>query len=87
LTVRYKLRDRRILQWIMQHPGRGTPYTIRSLAREASLSTSLIGHLHSGHRDDVDMVDAHNIAEALGVAILVLFAPPSSPEHNDPSIN
>jgi hypothetical protein len=30
--------------------------------------------------DNLDVNDAHAVAEALGVAVLVLFAPPASPK-------
>lgn len=82
---RYTLRNREFFQHVMQYPGRGAPYTVRSLAAAAGLSHhSLIGHLSSGTRTDCDAPTAHRIAEAVGVAVLVLFAPPSSPEQNEP---
>jgi len=85
---RYTLRSRDFFQYVMQHPGRGTPYTVRSLAAAVGLSHhSLIGHLSSGMRTDCDAVIAHRIAEAVGVGVLVLFAPSTSPETNNPSIN
>ncbi|HCA85501.1 MAG TPA: hypothetical protein DEQ61_08410 [Streptomyces sp.] len=81
MSERYKLRNREWLQFVMQHPGRGTPYTVRSLAASIGLSHhSQVGHLHSGERDDCDRDVAHAIAEAVGVAVLVLFAPPASPK-------
>jgi hypothetical protein len=63
----------------MDHPGRGTPFSIRSLAKESCVNRSTIGHLLTGERDDIEMDDAHAVTEALGVAVLVLFMPPSSP--------
>ncbi|GAA0453740.1 hypothetical protein GCM10009544_15630 [Streptomyces stramineus] len=81
--MRYTLRDRNILQWVMQHPGRGAPYTVRSLAEAIGLTHhSLVGHLLSGRTRDCDLETAHAIAGAVGVAVLVLFAPPASPETN-----
>lgn len=88
MRVRYRLRDRGVLQYVMHHPGRGTPYTVRSLASAVGLSHhSLIGHLVSGQRAECDAHTAHGISEALGVAVLVLFAPPSSPDPNNPVPN
>lgn len=81
--VRYKLRDRTILRWVMDHPGRGAPYTTRSLAAAVQRHHSLIGHLLTGEREDVAGGDAHAISEALGVAVLVLFMPPTSPNQNE----
>jgi hypothetical protein len=80
----YTLRDRTILQWVMQHPGRGAPYSVRELASAADCSHSLVGHLLSGQRSACDVVVAHAIAEALGVAVLVLFAPAASPKRTEP---
>ena len=86
MIPRYTLRDRELLQKVMQHPGRGTPFTVRSLANEIGLSHhSLVGHLLSGQRKDCEAGVAHDIAEAVGVAVLVLFAPPASPKQTDPA--
>lgn len=79
--MRYTLRDREILQHCLQHPGRGTSYSVRSLASAIGLSHhSLIGHLLTGERTECDRDVAHDIAEAVGVAVLVLFAPPATPD-------
>lgn len=82
MGVRYDLRDKKILRWVMDHPGRGAPYTTRSLGDAIGRHHSLIGHLLTGERHDCDAVDAHAISEAVGVAVLVLFAPPASPNPN-----
>lgn len=84
MSERYALRDRGVLQFVMQHPGRGAPYSIRDLAAAIGLSHhSLVGHLLSGRSKECDRDVAHRIAEALGVAVLVLFAPPASPKPNN----
>jgi hypothetical protein len=83
LRTLYTLRDRTILRWVMQHPGRGVPYSVRELAAAANCSHSLVGHLLSGQRGACDMEVAHRIAESLGVAVLVLFAPSASPERTE----
>jgi hypothetical protein len=77
--VRYTLRDRDLLRRIMEHPGTGVPLSIRGLARAAECPHATIGHLLSGEQTTASMRHAHAIAEAVGVAVLVLFAPPSSP--------
>lgn len=83
MNVRYDLRDPKILRWVMDHPGRGVPYSTRELAKEIGLSYhSLIGHLLTGKLTDCPIEVAHRIAEVTGVAVLVLFAPPASPEQN-----
>ncbi|WP_030878802.1 hypothetical protein [Streptomyces sp. NRRL S-1868] len=85
MRSRYSLRDRALFQYVMRHPGRGAPYTVRSLAQAAGLSHhSLIGHLLSGARVDCDAETAHRIAEAVGVAVLVLFAPSPYPKQTEP---
>jgi hypothetical protein len=83
--IPYALRDRDLLRRIMQNPGRGTPYTVRSLAQAADCTSSIIDHLRSGRQKTVPVHQAHAIAEALGVAVLVLFAPPASPNHDGTS--
>ncbi|WP_406425065.1 helix-turn-helix domain-containing protein [Streptomyces sp. NBC_00842] len=69
----------------MEHPGRGAPYSIRALAEASGVPASTIGHLVSGRKNACDMGQAHALAEALGVGVLVLFAPPPSPEANEPT--
>jgi hypothetical protein len=61
----------------MEHPGRGTPYTARQLAKTAGCHHSTVGHLCTGRQSAVDSQIATDLAEALGVAVLVLFAPPT----------
>jgi transcriptional regulator with XRE-family HTH domain len=88
MSVRYILRDLDTFRKIMKSPGRGVPYTVRSLAEASGVSRSQVGHLVSGERRSLEVNEAHAVAEALGVAVLVLFMPPSSPEqgHIDPGI-
>lgn len=86
MRVRYLLRDPKILKWVMDHPGRGAPYSTRTLADAAgTFHHSLVGRLLNGAQETVEMDDAHSMSEALGVAVLVLFAPPSSPKPTDPA--
>lgn len=86
MRVRYTLRDSKILKWVMDHPGRGKPHTIRSLSEAAGLTHhSAIGHLLSGRTHECDSEVAHAIAREVGVAVLVLFAPPASPDPNEPN--
>lgn len=78
--MRYTLRRLGQLKEIMEHPGRGVPYTVRDLADETGVSRSQIGRVLTGELDNLDVNDAHAISEALGVAVLVLFMPPVSPK-------
>jgi hypothetical protein len=87
LKVRYTLRDRELLRKIMRHPGRGEPYSTRTLAAAVGCHHSLIGRLLDGTQETCDKDYAHRIREALGVAVLVLFAPPPSPDSTDSAID
>lgn len=69
----------------MDHPGRGAPYTTRTLGSAVGRHHSLIGHLLTGERRYAEAEDAQAIAETVGVALLVLFAPPASPNQNGPA--
>lgn len=85
MRERQTLRDRDILRWIMEHPGSGQPYSVRALARKAGCSRAVIGHLLTGERAEVLPETAARVSEALGVSPLVLFAPATSTELDDPS--
>lgn len=78
--MRYTLRDLETFKKIMECPGRGVPYTVRDLADATGVSRSQIGRLLTGDLTHLDVNDAHAVAEALGVAVLVLFVPPVSPK-------
>ena len=69
----------------MKNPGRGAPYGYDSLAEASGCGRGLIEKLAKGKQKTADVNDAHSIVEALGVAVLVLFAPSSSPELDDVS--
>jgi transcriptional regulator with XRE-family HTH domain len=84
LSARYRLRDLETFKKIMECPGRGAPYTVRDLAEASGVSRSQIGRLLTGELDNLDVNDAHAIAESLGVAVLVLFMPPVSPKQGQP---
>lgn len=77
--VRYALRDLEMLKKIMESPGRGVPHSVRSLAEATGISRSQIGRLVRGDLPYLPVNEAHAVAEALGVAVLVLFMPPASP--------
>jgi transcriptional regulator with XRE-family HTH domain len=69
----------------MDHPGRGAPYSVRTLAEASGCKPGLIGGLLSGRQKTADVDEVIAIVETLGVTINPLFAPPSSPERDDPS--
>jgi hypothetical protein len=70
----------------MDSPGRGVPFSVRTLAEVSGCTTGLIERLLTGRQKTAPIDDAHSIAEAVGVAVLVLFVPSPSPSMDDPSI-
>jgi transcriptional regulator with XRE-family HTH domain len=66
----------------MLNPGSLVPYSVRSLAEASGVSAGVIDKLLAGRQRTADVDDAIALAEALGVAINPLFAPPSSPDSN-----
>lgn len=79
MSRRYTLRDPEKFRWVMQHPGRGAPYSVRTLAEASGCKPGLVQKLANGKQPSADVDDAHSLVEALGVAVLVLFAPPLTP--------
>ncbi|WP_408996599.1 helix-turn-helix domain-containing protein [Streptomyces europaeiscabiei] len=64
----------------MLNPGRCESFSVRTLAEASGVSVGVIDKLLAGRQSTADVDDAIALAEALGVAINPLFAPPSSPE-------
>jgi transcriptional regulator with XRE-family HTH domain len=64
----------------MKFPGRGQPFSVRTLAEASGVSAGLIDKLITGKQDNADVDDATALAEAVGSAIYPLFAPPASPD-------
>lgn len=85
MSRRYTLRSAQMFRWIMKHPGRGVPFGYDSLAEASGCGRGLIEKLATGRQDNADVEAAHSLVEALGVALLVLFAPSASPELDDTS--
>jgi hypothetical protein len=82
---RVPLHDPNTLRWIMQHPGRGTPYTVRELAAEARCQPATIGHLLAGRYQRTAESTASRIAAALGCEMAALFVPTPSTDSDAPS--
>ncbi|MEU5772615.1 helix-turn-helix transcriptional regulator [Streptomyces venezuelae] len=78
--MRYVLRDLDYFQKTMKTPGRGVPFEPPELAQAVGISRSQMYRIVAGEVRAIQVDQAHAIAEALGVAVLVLFAPPASPE-------
>lgn len=77
---RWTLRSASVFKHYMQFPGRGRPFSVRTLAAEAGVDRNLIDKLRTGRQATVDVDEATALAEALGSTINPLFAPPSSPD-------
>jgi transcriptional regulator with XRE-family HTH domain len=82
----YRLVDRDLLERLMQRTGTGAPISIRGLAKAANVPHGTIGNLLSGYQESVASDTAHRIAAALGVAVLILWIPPSSPAEQSQSL-
>lgn len=78
--MRYALRDLDYFQKTMKTPGRGIPYEPPELAEVTGISRSQMYRIVAGEVPAIPVEQAHAIAEALGVAVLVLFMPPASPK-------
>lgn len=87
MSRRYELRDRTKLRWVMDHPGRGVPFSVRTLAEVSGCAPGLIERLLTGRQKTASMDDAHTLSETLGLAVLILFAPPSSHSWDESSTN
>lgn len=84
-TRRWTLKSHQWFRWVMKNPGRGAPYGYDSLAEASGCGSGLIEKLATGKQDTADVDDATSLAESLGVAILVLFAPPATPNQVTPT--
>ncbi|WP_030928394.1 helix-turn-helix domain-containing protein [Streptomyces sp. NRRL B-24720] len=71
----YKLVSPDLLRTLMLRTGTGAAVSVRELATLADVPRSTIGNLLTGAQQAVQEQTAHAIAEAIGVDVLVLFAP------------
>lgn len=69
----------------MKNPGTGVPYSLDSLAKASGCGRGLIEKLANGSQKTADVDDALALAEAVGVTILTLFAPPATPNQVTPT--
>jgi transcriptional regulator with XRE-family HTH domain len=82
---RWTLKNREWFKWVMKNPGTGVPYSLDSLAEASGCGRGLIEKLANGSQKTADVDDALALAEAVGVAILTLFAPPATPNQVTPT--
>lgn len=71
----YRLLDREHLRKLMQRTGTGAPMSIRDLAAASRIPRSTIHALLSGAQASVPADTAHALTQAIGVDVLILFAP------------
>ena len=71
----FKLLDRDLLGRLMQRTGTGASVSVRELAALAGVPHGTIGNLLTGEQESVIAPTACSIARAIGVDVLVLFAP------------
>lgn len=83
---RWTLRSISVFKHYMEFPGRGKPFSVRSLAKESGVGEGVIEKLLTGRQSTADVDDATALTEAVGSAIFPLFAPPSSPDPNRTSL-
>lgn len=72
---RYRLLDADLLRTLMKRTGTGQSVTIRELAKQAECATGTVGNLVNGDQECVSARTAHSLCRAIGVDVLVLFAP------------
>ena len=82
MSRRWTLRSIPFFRHCMLNPGRCESFSVRTLADASGVSVGVIDKLLAGRQNTADVEDAIALAEALGVAINPLFAPPSSPNPN-----
>ncbi|MFM9566160.1 helix-turn-helix domain-containing protein [Streptomyces turgidiscabies] len=76
----YKLIDRDLLRRLMKRTGTGASISVRPLADLVGVPHGTIGNLLTGHQESVPSDVAHRIARVIGVALLILWEPPPTPD-------
>lgn len=71
----HKLLNPGLLRTLMKRTGSGASVSVRELAALAGVPRSTIGALLTSVQQTVQEPAAHAIADALGVDLLILFAP------------
>lgn len=81
--TRLQVIDPYVVAHVIQHPARGTAWSLRELARVVGCSKSLLGHLRAGTRGTIDPDVARRFSQAVGVEVPVLFLPVVSTDSDD----
>lgn len=75
-SAQWALVDRDLLRHLMDRTGDGCKITVRELAARAGIAVGTISQLLTGAQTTVRAEAAQAIADAIGVGVLILFAPP-----------
>lgn len=75
-SAMWTLVDADLLRTLMQRTGDGRKITTRELADRASVALGTVSNLLTGVQNIVRAEAAQAIADAIGVGVLILFAPP-----------
>lgn len=75
-SAMWTLVDAELLRKLMQRTGDGSKITVRELAARAEVPHGTIGNLLTGAQSIIRAEAAQAIADAIGVGVLILFAPP-----------
>ncbi|MFI8853624.1 helix-turn-helix domain-containing protein [Streptomyces sp. NPDC053499] len=71
----YKLLDSDLLRRLMERTGTGASMSIRGLSAASGVPRSTIHNLLTGAQQSIPSDTAHALARAIGVDLLILFAP------------
>lgn len=66
------------IRHVMEHPARGTRWSVRELAPILGCSLGTLSHMRTGARASIPAELADRFAEAVGVETSVLFVPVAS---------
>lgn len=75
-SAMWTLVDADLLRRLMQRTGDGSKATVRELAARAEVPHSTVGNLLTGAQTLIRAEAAQALADAIGVGVLILFAPP-----------
>lgn len=78
--LRMQIIDPQMIQHVMRHPARQTPWSVREMAPRLGCSIGTLSHMRTGARASIPAQLAERFAEAVGVETAVLFVAASSTE-------
>jgi hypothetical protein len=71
--LRMAVIDPAIIKYVMEHPARRVPWTLRELAPILGCSIGTLSHMRTGSRASIPAELAERFSEAVGVETAVLF--------------